>query len=570
MSGPFRLPPTAPARFGALIDRAEPVGFRVGGRVHSGLYGDTLASALAAAGVMRLGSSPLLGRPRGLMALGLEDHVPMALEGDDGPWSLVSGAEITLREGLRARGAALGVETALRRFAPPSSPDRRALPAAQQMLERLRRALPLPGPRLPAVEPPPFARRETCGALVIGAGLAGLSAAAALRSAGVDVRVVEASARSGGTADLYDGRIDGRPLAQWAAAEAASLVDRDALTLCATALSIEPDGSVTIVERDDPQRPGRVSLKLVSAGAIVVATGWRERPLIFPGNDRPGVLLATTARALLRRHAVAPGARVLVATAGDEGHRTAIDLKEAGVAVELVLDARDDPQGPAVDMAKAIGAPVSLSTLAIGVDYDVGKDRLTGVRARNRFGEGATSNARVFEVDALIVSGGLAPRDELLRAAGLGAEHGVHDAHLGPNAVDAVAGGWAAGAAAAGQLGAEVAGSPPVVEAGADEPSEILVPEPAQFRSPGAASSFVDFGADITLADIARGAERRGAAPASVARRLGLGLGSDGGRLGADLPSIAFSALTGTRLRPPSPGRPTLSALAARAKLRDD
>lgn len=570
MSGPFRLPATAPARFGQSIDRTEPVGFRVGGRAQNGLYGDSLASALMASGVRTLGRSPLLGRPRGLMALGLEDDMPMALEGDRGAWSLVSGDEIGLREGLAARGGGTGVELALRRFTPPAAPDRRALPAIQQALERLRRALPLPGPRLPEPETPPFARRETCDALVIGAGLAGLAAAAALRSAGVDVRVAEASRRPGGIADLYDGRIDGRPFADWAAAEAAALRDRDALIPSATAVSIEPDGSVIVVARDDPQRPGRPSLRLISAGAIIVATGFRERPLVFPGNDRPGVILATAARAFLRRYAVAPGARVLVATSSDEGYRTAMDLREAGVAVDIVLDARADPQGPASDMAKALGTPVSLSTVVSGLDFDERRGELLGAQARNRFGEGAAAAARTLPADALVVSGGFAPRDELLQLSGLGAEDGVHAALGGPNAVGAVASGWAAGTAAAAQLGAAVARDEPVVEASLDEDGERIDPTPADFSSPGAASAFVDFGADVTLADLSRAAERRGPAGAAVARRLALGLGPDGGRLGADLPAAAFRALTGVDLPSPSPGRLTLAALAAIARLRED
>ncbi|MFC3692022.1 FAD-dependent oxidoreductase [Chenggangzhangella methanolivorans] len=569
MTGPHRLPATAPGGFGTEVDRSEPVGFRLGGRVFGGLYGDTLASALLASGVRKFGGSPLLGRPRGLMALGLEDQTPMALEGDAGPWSLVSGSEITLREGLRARQASSGVETALRRFAPVMSPDRRALPAAQQMLERLRRALPLPGPRLPAVEPPPFSRVETCGVLVIGAGLAGLAAAAALRSAGVDVRVVEASRRAGGLADLYGGTVDGLPLAGWASAQAAGLRDRDALKLGATAISIEADGSVCVMERDDPQRPGRVTVTLVSASAVVLATGWRERPLVFPGNDRPGVMLATTARALLRRHAVAPGSRVMVATTCDEGYRTATDLREAGVEVGFVLDARADPQGPAVDMAKALGAPVSLSTVVTGVEFAEGEAQLAGVRTRNRFGEGATAGARILEADALVVSGGLAPRDELARLCGLGSDQGVFSASAGPNAVEAVAGGWAAGAAAAARLGAEPTGPAPVVEASADEAGEVAAVLPARLDEPGAAEAFVDFGADVTLADLVAAAARRGPAPAAVARRLGLGLGPDGGRLGGDVAALAFERITGVGFAPPSPGRPTLATLAARARLRD-
>ena len=213
MTGPFRLPGSAPARFGSAIDRTEPIGFRVGGRALSGLYGDTLASALMASGVQIHGASPLLGRPRGPMALGMEDALMRSLEGDAGPFAAIASSGLVLREGLRAHGGDRGVGQALRRFSPPAGPETRTLPAAQLALERLRRALPLPGPRLPALAPRIQTKHESCAVVVIGAGLAGLSAAAALRSAGLDVRVIEASSRAGGAADLYEGRIDGRPLA---------------------------------------------------------------------------------------------------------------------------------------------------------------------------------------------------------------------------------------------------------------------------------------------------------------------------------------------------------------------
>lgn len=567
MTGPFRLSASAPARFGTAIDRTEPIGFRVGGRALSGLYGDTLASALMASGVQSHGTSPLLGRPRGLMALGIEDALMRSLEGDPGPFAAIASSELVLREGLRAQGADRGVGQALRRFSPPAGPETRTLPAGQLALERLRRALPLPGPRLPALAPRIQTKLESCAVVVIGAGLAGLAAAAALRSAGLDVRVIEASSRAGGVADLYDGRIDGRPFTDWTTAKAGELRDRGALLSRATAIDIAPDGTVTAIERPDPQRPGRVTLRLISANAVVVATGFRERPLIFADNDRPGVMLAQSARALLRRHAVAQGARALVATTCDEGYRAAMDLREAGVAVDFVLDARGDPDGPAVEMAKALGAPLSLSTVVTGVEYDPKKGGLVGVRTRNRYGEGASAGVRVLPADALIVSGGFVPRDELVRLTGLGAEQGVHVAFRGANAVDAVAGGWAAGAAAAAELGAAPSGQSPAVEASADDAGETQVLDPSSFRGVGAAASFVDFGADVTLADIARAVERRGASPQAIARRLGLALGPDGGRQSADLAELAFAALAGPALtlQGPAPTRATLGLMAARA-----
>ena len=55
------------------------------------------------------------------------------------------------------------------------------------------------------------------------------------------------------------------------------------------------------------------------AKRIVLATGAFERPLVFPDNDRPGIMLAEAARTLVARYGVKPGARVVVATAHDFG-----------------------------------------------------------------------------------------------------------------------------------------------------------------------------------------------------------------------------------------------------------
>ncbi|MDR4308385.1 FAD-dependent oxidoreductase [Chelatococcus sambhunathii] len=563
MSGPYRVPAAARERFGARIDRSEPVGFRLDGKVFNGFYGDTLESALLASGVSTFGASPLLGRPRGPMSLDVDAPTPV-LVGDDGSWRPASAGDVVVREGLKARlpGQA---SAALRRLAPVAMPEDRALPTASRLIERLRQALPMPAPRLPRPAAASPARYERCDALVIGAGLAGLSAGLALRTAGLDVRIVEADRTPGGLADLYDGRIDGKPLAEWAQAHAAGFAGRQALTLRATAVSIAADGAVTVIERvgvgDAPV------LRVIWAGAVVLATGHRERPMAFAENDRPGVIFAVAARALLRRHAIAPGSRVLVATTCDEGYRAAMDLREAGVAVDFVIDQRDQPEGPAVEMAKALGAPVSLSSVVTGLEYDAKRGAITGVRVRNRYGEGASAGARVLPADALVVAGGFTPRDELARASGLGPEQGLRLAFDGPNAVDAVAGGWRAGVEAAAQLGATLDQPAPAVEATSDEFGEAPSLEPASFAAVGANVAFADIGADVSLADLARAVGRRGPAPAAIARRLGLGSGPDCGRLSADLPGLALAALGVNGADPPGPaaGRLTLAQRAARA-----
>ena len=63
----------------------------------------------------------------------------------------------------------------------------------------------------------------------------------------------------------------------------------------------------------------------VRAGHVVLATGAHERPLVFPDNDRPGIMLAGAARAFLHRYGVLAGTKAVIATAHDSAYRVALD-----------------------------------------------------------------------------------------------------------------------------------------------------------------------------------------------------------------------------------------------------
>ena len=76
----------------------------------------------------------------------------------------------------------------------------------------------------------------------------------------------------------------------------------------------------------DPDLP-RERLWQMRAREVVLATGAIERPLVFPDNDRPGVMLADAARRYCRQYGVKVGDRVVVATAHDSAYRAALDLK---------------------------------------------------------------------------------------------------------------------------------------------------------------------------------------------------------------------------------------------------
>ncbi len=79
----------------------------------------------------------------------------------------------------------------------------------------------------------------------------------------------------------------------------------------------------------------------VRAREVVLATGAIERPLVFPGNDRPGVMLAGAAAAWLHRYG---GAARHVARCWsrrrDEAYEVALALQAAGVFIAAIADVR--------------------------------------------------------------------------------------------------------------------------------------------------------------------------------------------------------------------------------------
>src|SRR5690606_19650783 len=72
-----------------------------------------------------------------------------------------------------------------------------------------------------------------------------------------------------------------------------------------------------------PQFQPRQRLWRIVAKRCVVAAGAVERPIVFPDNDRPGVMMAAAVRTYIDRYGVLPSQRMAVFTSNDDGWRTA-------------------------------------------------------------------------------------------------------------------------------------------------------------------------------------------------------------------------------------------------------
>jgi sarcosine oxidase subunit alpha len=411
MTNEFRTPA------GGRIDRAQKLSFSFDGRKFVGCQGDTLASALLANGVHLVGRSFKYHRPRGILSAGSEE--PNALVTiDRGPGRVTPNQRATQQElydGLTARSqnSFLSLAFDLGAVSEVVSPLLAAgfyyktfmWPRAfwRHLYEPAIRAAAGLGRAPTAPDPDRYAQRFAhCDVLVIGAGPAGLAAALAASANGAHVMLCDEQAELGGSLLAETGAsIDCKPAADWLA-EAISALARlpDVILLPrTTTFGWFPDNMLGLVERvtDHVAQPNanlpRERLWQVRAKRVVIAAGAIERPLVFPGNDRPGVMLADSARTYLVRYGVSVGARVLIATADDSAYAAAVALRDAGVSVVGVADVRADAGG----IAGLRETPVHAGTHVVATK---GRLRITAARL---------SNGATVACDALLMCGGWTP-----------------------------------------------------------------------------------------------------------------------------------------------------------------
>ncbi|MFQ3302542.1 MAG: sarcosine oxidase subunit alpha, partial [Planktomarina sp.] len=137
---------------------------------------------------------------------------------------------------------------------------------------------------------------------------------------------------------------------------------------------------------------------------IVTATGAIERPLSFAGNDIPGVMLAAAVRDYVVNFGVSPGDRTVVVTNNDDAYRTALTLKQAGLEVPVILDAR--AEGGGILMAEALAAGIRVE-LGRGIAQVLGGKRVTAVQICAQAGEGSVLEE--IACDVVAMSGGWSP-----------------------------------------------------------------------------------------------------------------------------------------------------------------
>ena len=157
---------------------------------------------------------------------------------------------------------------------------------------------------------------------------------------------------------------------------------------------------------------------LVEFKALVVAAGARERSILFPGNDLPGVYGAGAFQTLVNRDLVKAAEKVFVIGSGNVGLIGAYHALQAGIAVAGICEILPKINGYKVHADKIIrmGVPVHLNTTVVSVEGEGKVERVT-IAEVDKSWNPILETARTFEVDTVLVAAGLSPCDELYRQA---------------------------------------------------------------------------------------------------------------------------------------------------------
>jgi sarcosine oxidase, subunit alpha len=359
------------------------IGFRFDGVDMVGLEGEAISAALFANGVTRFSEHRRGGAPQGIFCANGQCSQCTVLAGD----FPVKACVTALKAGVELR-TLVGV---------PALPEAGAF----------------------AAPPPP--RSLSVDVLVVGGGPAGLGAAMELADLGLDVAIADDRESLGGKLVLQTHKFFGSEGDCYAGTrgydiarqlEARLRAKPNVRILCGSpVVGIFKDGVAGIYE-------GSSSYLLARFKALLVAAGARERSLVFPGNDLPGVYGAGAFQTLVNRDRVKAATRVLVAGSGNVGLIAAYHALQAGIEVAAIVEIADRIGGYKVhaDKIRRLGVPIRLSTTIVSAEGEGRVERAT-VAAVGADWKPLLDTARTYEADTVLVAAGLSPCDELYRQA---------------------------------------------------------------------------------------------------------------------------------------------------------
>ncbi len=560
-----------------------------------GLQGDSLATALFANGVRIFARSLKYHRPRGLYSLDGEcSNTMMEVDGIPN----VRTETTLLKEHQRVReqnvkGSAkhdmMGIMDHLDWCMPAGfyykcmHKPAKVWPLAMKMVRRAAGLGRLdPDIEVTGTYEELYPGTEVC---VIGGGPAGMCAALEAADKGLRVIILEARPWLGGFFDYRAApSAQGQPL-YWRARDLAARVREHANIRVFTQTPVVgayTDNLITACQQGGHQDSFEQRYIEIRAQGVVVATGCRERPLLFENNERPGVMQVACAHRLARTYGLLPGEEAVFSVGHDLGLEAALDLCDLGLKIQAVADSREEGQDEKLLQGlKERKIPLYTGWVA---QEALGRPTLSGTRLSTLDG----TVTREFSCDVLVGSAGLTPVTDPLSLVQSRFEFDRHTGYFlpvkYPEGMFPAGRLWGISHSGSVQASGRLAGLQAAASCGVDCGQELTAVKEAMHSLPGpeygsklvtapvsGRKSFICFDEDVSVKNINQALAQGFDQPELIKRFSSAGTGpGQGGVPGHNLPLLvaklkaeSFADLRPTTVRPPLAPVP-LAAYAGR------
>ena len=417
------------------IDISKPIKFTFDGKEYSGYEGDTLASALLANGELVLARSFKYHRPRGVYSAGSEEpNALVSIRSDGRLEPNCTATTVEIYEGLKTYSQnawpslAFDIMAINQWFSPLLVAGfyyKTFMGTGQKFWHFceyfIRRAAGMGKAGLIA-DPDRYEKSNIfTDILIIGAGPAGLNKAKEMITSNKKILIVDENKYLGGSLAEESGTIDDITSDVWLADTLNSLSDCENINIMSrtTVYGYFDNNTLGAIERvadhkaaPENNEPRQRHLKIF-AKKVIIATGSIERPIVFDGNDTPGIMLANAALRYANRYGVAVGKNIAIFTNNDDGYTTANMLKNLGVNITYVIDARSQ-----IDPLLMKDSSINYITAHVVTSAHGGKSLSSIKIAKYDTSSKSIGAEKKIRVDSLLVSGGYTPTINLCSQTG--------------------------------------------------------------------------------------------------------------------------------------------------------
>ncbi len=408
------------------LDQTKKISFFFDGKKYYGYEGDTLASALLSNGVHLVGRSFKYHRPRGIISAGCEEpNGIVQLELNEFTEPNRRATEVILYDRLIAKSQNrwpsvkydLGaINDLLSPFFPAGFYYKTFMwpPKFWKTYEYFIRHAAGLGNSPKKEDPHKYEHYHYhCDTLIVGSGISGLYAAKIAAAKNLKVLLVEQESQTGGSilsSNNYDNKISGKSQNEWKnkILEELSKFDNVKIITNTTLFAYMHYNYLLAIQDLQPNKgidkanSIRQIIWKIRAKKVILATGSIERPLTFPNNDRPGIMLANSVSKYLNGYGVNLGKQIVIFTNNDSAYQTAIDCHYQNINVVAVIDVRNNLEGDLPVKVKKLGIKIYPGSI---ISNTSGRKKLKTVQIKKI----NQKNIEILNCDLLCISGGWSP-----------------------------------------------------------------------------------------------------------------------------------------------------------------